>query len=281
MLEFTFVQSASTVARLSLRQIPNLQRISRISSRSTNHKSFTRCHNRQLNKSLTMKQSSAMSTNPQLQDVKNRQIVLLSGGVESSTLLRHVHDKHGCTSTLALFFNYGQRAHDRELRSSKLQCESLNLPKESLIQADISALGNSLRTRGKERRHVPLHHRNGVLLSVAASLAAQEENVSGIWIAISKDDQGWYPSASTDFLKAMSNVFRILSNDDFTLYTPLVDYSKCDIVRLGIKSGVEFDTTWSCMLERDKHCGRCLQCKARKKAFEICGISEGDQFYER
>lgn len=207
---------------------------------------------------------------------KERQIVLVSGGVESSTLLYSVYSKFG-QSTLPLFFDYGQRANLQECEAYRNLCNNLGL--HDNVEVDLGSLGRTFRARQKERRHVPLLHRNGVLLSIATSLAAQSDAM-GIWIAICKDDTSWYASASTEFLK-MSEMLLQTLEPKTSLHTPLIHLSKADVVQLGIQLNVPFYQTWSCMLDRKRHCGRCVQCRARKAAFNTAKVAEASGFYER
>lgn len=207
---------------------------------------------------------------------RQRQVVLVSGGVESSTVLYTVHSKYG-KLTLPLFFDYGQRASEREREAYRNLCNDLGLTDN--VEVDLGSLGRTFRARQTERRHVPLIHRNGVLLSIATSLAAQSE-ASGIWIAICKDDMSWYASASVEFLKVSQTLLQTLE-PDISLHTPLLHLSKAEVVQRGVQLNVPFHKTWSCMLSYRNHCGRCVQCRARKGAFEAVGIPEPSRFYER
>lgn len=204
-----------------------------------------------------------------------RQIVLVSGGIESSTLLRQVFAKYG-DATLPIFFDYGQRAVRQERSASRQQWQTIGL--HDVLELDLGELGQSLRMRQKERRHVPLYHRNAILLAVAASVAAQE-GASAVWIAVCKDDLSWYPSASKSFLNATRSLYHTLETD-LELCTPLTELTKSEVLHLGLQIGVHFGTTWSCMLDRENHCGRCTQCRARKAAFAECDV-EDDTVYER
>lgn len=177
---------------------------------------------------------------------------------------------------LALFFDYGQRGADRERPAVNAQCDALGI--ERALEIDLRELGTTMRARqGSERRHVPLHHRNAVLLSIAASVAAQEHRTD-IWIALCKDDVTWYPSASEPFVDAMRHTLFTLDSR-FRLHTPFIDMTKSEVVDTGLKHGVDFATTWSCMLGYERHCGRCAQCKARKQALQKCKVAEPPDFY--
>lgn len=211
-------------------------------------------------------------------------VVLLSGGVESSTLLRLAFARDSRIARggtpgriIPLFFDYGQRGAKREKAAAAAQCGALGIA--DIVELDMTAVGETLRRRQTKRLHVPIIHRNLTLLSLAVSVAAQER-ASRISIAISADDQGWYPSASTEFLAQMQRAVSYLE-PGLELCTPLIEMSKAEVVELGLELGVPFDATWSCMLKRARHCGRCVQCRARKEAFAQCGQSEGLDFYER
>lgn len=225
----------------------------------------------------SLRQTASMSPPiPPAENENQKQIVLISGGIESSTLLQKVYDLQG-NNIIPLFFDYGQRAAKQEQQACEQQSNRLGLC--DVVRVDLSPLGNTFRNRQKQRRHIPLYHRNAVLISISASLAAQEQ-ADGIWIAISKDDLSWYPSASQAFLISMADTIRTLQAD-LTLHTPFVTFSKSDVVQMGLQLGVPFETTWSCMLDRQRHCGRCLQCRSRKGAFKSLGLFEPSDFYER
>lgn len=203
-----------------------------------------------------------------------RQLVLLSGGLDSSVLLHHVHARHG-SNTLPLVVNYGQRGAKQEAASAAAQQQRLGL--DDAVQLDMSSVGHTLRARATERRHVPLLHRNGVLLALAASVAAQEE-ATGLWIALCKDDESWYASASRGFVQKMDAAIRALDGE-MKICTPWIDMGKEGIVHEGVKLKVPFELTWSCMLDYERHCGRCVQCRARKMAMTNAGVVEEEGFY--
>lgn len=217
-----------------------------------------------------------MSNKSVSNSAENRHIVLLSGGVDSSTLLRLISAERDSHIT-GMFFDYGQRAVRQELRACQAQCEEAGI--SDFVQVDLRGVSSAFQRRVKERRHIPLHHRNVVLLSLGLSLAGQED-AKGISVAICKDDMSWYASASKKFLNAFREVGRALG--DVEIEAPLEAMSKSEVVRKGEELGVEWSSTWSCMIGRSEvHCGRCRQCRSRKKAFEEAGVSEVEGFYMR
>ena len=197
-------------------------------------------------------------------------VILLSGGIESSVLLRLEH-RNG--PARALFIDYGQRAAQRERAAAECQCRALDLALDVL---DMAAAGRAFRARQKQRLHVPIPHRNLVILSLALSYATQYE-ARRIGFALNRDDTLFYPSAGRPFL----NHFGALANDlgDIELATPLIDLDKTGVVRLGVELGVDFATTYSCLLGHARQCGACPQCRHRRAALRRAGVPDPDGFY--
>ncbi|NIR32449.1 MAG: ExsB family protein [Gammaproteobacteria bacterium] len=202
----------------------------------------------------------------------SRSVVSLSGGVDSTTLL---HQEHREFAVEPLFIDYGQRAAAREHAAAEWQCRALGL---TLSTLDISAAGEALGAEQDRRLHVPLPHRNLVLLGLTLSFAVRR-SAGRLALAINRDDTDAYPSASADFIDR----FRALaaSLGEYTIATPLVDRGKTQVIQIGLALGVPFAHTYSCLLGRRAHCGLCPQCRARRKAFAEARASEPPGFYRR
>ncbi len=198
-------------------------------------------------------------------------ILLLSGGVESTTLLHQL--ALGGESLQALFVDYGQRAAPHERRAGEDQCEPLGV---EVVVLDLARVGATFR-RGQDRKaHVPLPHRNLVALSLALSYATSL-GARRVYLAVNHDDTLEYPSASHAFLAQFRLIAGLLG--DVELRTPYVSMGKGEIVRRGTELGVDFDTTYSCLVGYPVHCGRCPQCRKRRAAFAAAGVVEPAGFY--
>ena len=203
--------------------------------------------------------------------MESASVLLLSGGVESATLLHQL--AQGGEQVQGLFVDYGQRGAGEERRAAASQCEPLGV---ELVQLDLSRVGATFR-RGQERKaHVPLPHRNLVALSLGLSYATNL-GARRLYLAANRDDTREYPSSSHAFLAQ----FRLLAGllGEVELRTPYLDLSKADVVRRGVELGVDFDTTYSCLLGYPVHCGRCPQCAKRRAAFRDAGVEERAGFY--
>ncbi len=200
----------------------------------------------------------------------SRTVVLLSGGIDSAVLLRSV-----CANVTAipLFVHYGQRASQREAIAARSQCETLAL---KLTELDIASVGDVFALASRARPHVPLPHRNLVLLSLALSYGSVV-NADSIALSIIRDDGDWYATGSKAFIDSLLQVTGLLRAPD--IVTPLIEHDKRAVVSEGVRLGLDFSTTYSCMVGDQVHCGRCHQCIARRTALSDAGVSEPSGFY--
>ena len=198
-------------------------------------------------------------------------VLLLSGGVESTTLLHQLAQSG--EQLQAIFIDYGQRAAPHERRAVADHCERLGV---EVVPLDLARVGHVFR-RGQERKaHVPLPHRNLVALSLALSYATNL-GARRLYLGVNRDDTLEYPSASHAFLAQFRLVAGLLG--DVELRTPYANLGKSEAVRRGDELGVDFETTYSCLLGYPVHCGRCPQCRMRRAAFDAAGIAEPTGFY--
>lgn len=200
-----------------------------------------------------------------------RVVLLLSGGVESSTLLRLEARTH---EVVPIFLDYAQRAAAQEWIAAQAQCGQLAV--RPPVRLDLARVGETFRAGQEKKYHVPLPHRNVVALSLALSYAVQG-SAQAIAIAVTADDDLAYASASANFIAHFRSICLMLDGVD--IRTPLANLHKHEVVRHGVQLGVDFSTTYSCLLGYARHCGRCPQCAKRKAAFEIAEIAEPADFY--
>jgi 7-cyano-7-deazaguanine synthase len=197
-------------------------------------------------------------------------IVLLSGGIDSAVLLHHLNQTR---KVIPIFFDYGQRAARRESAAAEEQCGALGLP---LVSFDLTSAARVFQAAQTAKLHVPLPHRNLVLLSLALAYATQL-GAPSVALAIVREDSDWYPSASPSFLNALGGVATVLNAP--AVETPFITYSKSFVIREGQRLGVNFSHTYSCMLGHEWHCGRCHQCVSRRQSMNDGGALDPPEFY--
>ena len=215
-------------------------------------------------------------------------LVLLSGGVDSSTCLAVAKEKFG-DNVMALSMYYGQK-HSKELESAKAVADYYQVELITMDLAKIFAHSNCSLLKGsnedipqesydqqiKERNgetvstYVPF--RNGLFLSTAASIALEYE-CDVIYYGPHADDAAGsaYPDCSVEFNQAMEQAIYIGSGKKLRLEAPFVDKTKKDIVAEGLRLGVPYELTWSCYCGTEKPCHKCGTCIDRERAFEANG----------
>lgn len=209
-------------------------------------------------------------------------LVLLSGGLDSAVTLAYALKKHGKENVECLSIFYGQR-HNKELEYAEkiasfygvsrkeLDLSSLFFDtKCSLLSSSNEAIPsgsyNNLHGNKPISTYVPF--RNGLFLSVAASIALQE-NCSVIYYGIHADEgpESAYPDTSEAFHTAISKAIEEGSGHQVRLCAPLVNMTKADVVKLGLELKTPFELTWSCYHDGDTPCLTCPTCIDRQRAF--------------
>lgn len=196
-------------------------------------------------------------------------VLLLSGGVESATLLH----QHRAEDLRAVFIDYGQRAARAERAAAQWQCRAAGV---GLVDLDMRAVGDAFRAGQSQKWHVPLPHRNLVALSLGLSYATQVQ-ARVLYLALNADDALAYPSASREFVTAFQATARALG--EVSLATPYAAFSKAQVIAHGLQLGVDYVHTYSCLLGHARQCGRCPQCLKRRAAFAEAGAVEPPETY--
>lgn len=218
-------------------------------------------------------------------------LVLLSGGVDSSTCLALAKEKYG-DNVIALSMSYGQK-HKKELQSAQAIADYYHVQLLHMDLAQIFAHSNCSLLQGstenvphesyaeqlKERNgeavstYVPF--RNGLFLSAAASIALEYE-CDEIYYGPHADDAAGnaYPDCSHEFNEAMNIAVYLGSGRKVRLVAPFVDKTKKDIVAEGLRLKVPYELTWSCYDGAAEPCHKCGTCIDREAAFAANGVMD-------
>ena len=219
-------------------------------------------------------------------------MVLLSGGIDSTTCLGIAVDKYGKENVIALSVFYGQK-HDKEIKASQdvakyYGVEHLYLDLEKIFQySDCSLLTHSDKDIPKEAyseqikktdgtpvsTYVPF--RNGLFLSSAASIALSKDCDVIYYGAHSDDAAGCaYPDCIDEFNKAINEAIYLGSGKQLKVAAPFINKTKAEVVKIGIDLKVPYEYTWSCYEGEDKPCGKCGTCIDRAEAFRLNGVKD-------
>lgn len=200
-------------------------------------------------------------------------VLLLSGGVASVTLLHQLVLARG-EPVQAVFVDHGQRHARQELAAAEGHATRLGV---ELVDLDLARVGETFRNAQARPHAVPLPHRNLVLLALGLSYAANL-GAGQLHFAASAEDTRDQASASHAFLAQFRLTCGLLG--DVELATPLVGLTRTEVVARGVGLGVDYGTTYSCLLGLPQHCGRCPPCLRRRAAFHEAGYAEPERFYK-
>ncbi len=218
-------------------------------------------------------------------------VCLLSGGLDSATCLAFA--RRAGYACYALSFDYGQR-HRVELEAAARVAEKLGAERHMVAKIGLDAFGGSALTadievpkarspqtmsRGIPATYVPA--RNTIFLSFALAWADVLES-SDIFIGVNALDYSGYPDCRPEFIEAYQKMANLATKAgvegrmNLRIHTPLIGFSKAQIVRLAAQLGVPFGLTHSCYdpLPGGAPCGQCDSCLLRRKGFAEAGIED-------
>lgn len=217
-----------------------------------------------------------------------RAVVLLSGGLDSSTCLAIAVDQgYSCH---ALSFEYGQQ-HVGELDSSKELARHYDLPQHKIVPLSFTDLLTSALTdpdielpAGRDpddMQDIPASYvpaRNTIMLSIAVAYAEVIE-ADAIFIGVNALDYSGYPDCRPEYIEAfqrMANLAtkRAVEGKLITIETPLLHLTKAQIIKKGLELGVPYQHTWSCYQGGERACRVCDSCVLRLKGFSEAGVED-------
>ena len=219
-----------------------------------------------------------------------RGVVLLSGGLDSVTVLAHARQE-GYEVT-AVSFTYGQR-HSRELEAARRQAEIWKVAEHVVAQIDFGPIGGSALTTTAEvpkdrsadeiDHEVPITYvpaRNAVFLSYALALA-EARGTHHLFIGANAVDFSGYPDCRPAFLEAFEAMAQTatvagMKGHRYHIHAPLLHLTKGEIVSLGTELGVDYGATWTCYDPAPSGAPwrRCDSCFLRAKGFEEADVPD-------
>src|SRR5579871_182266 len=223
--------------------------------------------------------------------MEKRGVVLLSGGVDSTTTLAIA--KSQGFDVYALSFRYGQR-HEIEVQAARRIAAAFGVQQHNVVTIDLRSFGGSALTgdmdvpkgrsgdeigTGIPSTYVPA--RNTIFLSFALAWA-EVIRAQDIFIGVNALDYSGYPDCRPEFISAFERLANLATKagvegmSKFTIHTPLIAMSKAQIVRTGVSLGVDYSLTLSCYdpSPAGAACGACDSCQLRRKGFLEAGLSD-------
>lgn len=207
-------------------------------------------------------------------------VIVLSGGMDSVTLMHEYKDR----IALAVTFDYGSNHNAREIECARSQCALLSIEHLVIPLAFIGKYFKSSLLSGAD--DIPEGHyadenmkstvvpfRNGIMLSVACGLA-ESRGLKHVMIANHGGDHAIYPDCRSGFIKEMSAAMSEGTYDRIDILAPYTGITKADIAQRGKAAGVDYSMTYSCYKGGVRHCGKCGTCVERREAFAEAGLED-------
>lgn len=220
-------------------------------------------------------------------------VVLLSGGLDSATTLALAREQgYSCH---ALSLDYGQR-QVAELEAAQRVAHSLGATSHKVIRIDLGAIGGSALTdpgipvpespgEGIPVTYVPA--RNTIFLALALGWA---EVLGGLdlFIGVNAVDYSGYPDCRPEYIAAFEALARLatragVEGGQFRVRAPLIQWSKAEIIRAGLRLGVDYGLTVSCYSAdtQGRACGVCDACRFRATGFRAAGVPDPTPYQSR
>ena len=225
-----------------------------------------------------------------------RAIVLLSGGLDSATVLALANEQG--FETYALSFAYGQR-HEVELEASRRVVAAAGVREHRTVTLDLAQFGGSALTdesiavpqardaqqaslvptdEGIPVTYVPA--RNTLFLATALAWA-EVLQCFDIFIGVNAVDYSGYPDCRPEFVAAFQTLANVatkagVEGQSMSIHAPLIQWTKAEIIRQGTRLGVDYGLTLSCYKpnEQGLSCGRCDSCRIRADGFRAAGVPD-------
>jgi len=222
--------------------------------------------------------------------MSNKAVVLVSGGLDSSTVLALALQQGYRCYTLS--FDYGQR-HRSELEAAKRVSELMKVEEHKIVRLDLGTIGGSALTDTtidvpeQETAGIPVTYvpaRNTVFLSIALGWAEVLE-ADTIFLGVNAVDYSGYPDCRPEYIssfEAMANLATRagVEGNKLSLQAPLIDMTKGEIISAGASLGVDYSQTVSCYQASIEGlaCGKCDSCRLRIEGFNQAGISDPTRY---
>lgn len=210
-------------------------------------------------------------------------IALLSGGLDSTLALALYLEKD--IINLALTFDYGQRANEKEVSAARRISEYYNIPHKvirlpflqeqthsALVNRseDLPLLGfdelDDLSQARQSAHQVWVPNRNGLFMNIAAVFAENLGEPTALITGFNVEEAATFPDNSVEFIDAVNRCFSYSTQENVTVVSPTSILTKTEIVREGLRLNVPFEHMWSCYESKERVCGQCESCQRLKRA---------------
>ena len=220
----------------------------------------------------------------------DKAVILVSGGLDSTTVLAMAQDQGFDCHTLS--FDYGQR-HRSELEAAERVSQKMAVKAHKVIKLDLGAIGGSALTDNaidvpvEETSGIPVTYvpaRNTVFMSIALGWA-EVLGANDIFVGVNAVDYSGYPDCRPEYISAFEQMANLatkagVEGNKLHIHTPLINMTKAQIIQAGVSHNVDYSLTVSCYqaTEDGAACGLCDSCRLRKQGFFEAGIEDPTRY---
>jgi len=219
---------------------------------------------------------------------RQKAVVLLSGGLDSTTVLAIAEQDYECH---ALSFNYSQRSMSELLAASRIASHySVShqvITIDNGVMAGSALTDNSIAVPEVESEGIPVTYvpaRNTLFLAHALAVA-EVIGAADIFIGVNAVDYSGYPDCRPEYIHAFEVMANLatragIEGEKLSICTPLIAKSKAEIIQTGLGLNVDYANTVSCYQANEvgEACGQCDSCRYRRKGFEQAGVSDPTKY---
>ena len=224
--------------------------------------------------------------------MSDKAVVLLSGGLDSATVLAvAMRQGYACH---AISFDYGQR-HRSELAAARRVAAAAGVAHHLVLPMALDRIGGSALTDNdigvplQPQEGIPVTYvpaRNTIFLSLALGWA-EVLGARQIFIGVNALDYSGYPDCRPEFIEAFEKLANVatragVEGDGFVIAAPLLHLGKAQIIRLGMRLGVDYSNTVSCYQAdlQGRACGQCDSCRLRRQGFIDAAVKDVTRYRE-
>ncbi|MEN8152715.1 MAG: 7-cyano-7-deazaguanine synthase QueC [Acidobacteriota bacterium] len=220
--------------------------------------------------------------------MKNGAVILFSGGIDSTTALYWAMEKF--QYVFPVIIDYSQRHNIEVINAEKiakglgLDYKIINFPLKNILRSSLidenenipPSLESSKNSDGIPFTYVPF--RNGIFLALAAGIA-ESGGIGNIITGFNLIDTPDYPDTTETFTKKMEDAINegtsaALTGNRFTIFTPLINKTKSEIIETGLQLDADYSYSVSCYRGEEKPCLNCPSCDIRSNAFKKLGLED-------
>ncbi|WP_270180659.1 7-cyano-7-deazaguanine synthase QueC [Alkalihalobacillus sp. CinArs1] len=218
--------------------------------------------------------------------MSKKAVIVLSGGLDSTTCMGMAKEKG--YELYPITFHYGQK-HNREVEQAKKVAEYYEAPDHRIVNISfLNQIGGSALTdqsidvpTDMDEDEIPATYvpaRNMIFLSLASAYA-EVIGAEAIYIGVSAVDYSGYPDCRPEFIESMNETVNLATKagatgSNMVIETPLIDLTKAETVKEGLRLDVPYELTTSCYNGEEEACGECDSCRLRLKGFEEAGSTD-------